>query len=1072
MPRIGRASFAQERLFFLNELTPGHPGYVVALALRIRGTLDVAALRQALSDLVARHDVLRTTFALDDGVLTQRVHDDAQPVVDVQVRALAGDAGQDADLRDLVSTQARQPFSLTDGPVIRATIVSWSAEEHALALLVHHIACDGWSVGILLHDLAALYNGHRLDVPVSYLDHSVDKRAEWDGVDSRALEFWRETLTGVPQLALYTDHPRPPVLSHRGAVLRRPVDTELVTELGAWARGRGTTLFAVTVAAYAAVLARYTRQDEVVVGVPVANRLDEDEEALVGCLVNTLPLRIDVSGEPTFAQLVDRVSETARAALAYQDVPFEQIVRAVDAERQLGHAPLFQTSLSLQSFPFALPELDGLTVTEVDVEIDAAKFDLGITLDVAAGEPFLRAEYSTDLFEAGTVARLLDHLGQLLRSIGGDSEPSMVGADEAVLVTQDFNPERTPTPDGPGLLKRFEEHATRHPSAVAVRHQGRDLTYGELSRWSSRIAALLRRDGVSQGDLVGLLLRRSPAVVAAILAVWKAGAAYVPLDPDYPEHRLRLIVDDSRVPVVLVEDGTAAVLDRLAPGLRALDVNTADDGSDVPDPTTAPDDLAYVIYTSGSTGVPKGVMVAHAGLDALFAVPPGGLDIASDDVWLCAHSFSFDFSVWEMWGALSFGGRVVVADADDLLDPARVAGLIQSEGVTVLSQTPGALYRLLPGLLDRVRTEGSALRYVVSGGEALSWTRLAGLVSGADRLHAEFVNMYGITEGTVHVTAGAAGVKEIAGVRAITGVTEGSVGVPLPSGRCYVLDERRRPTGVGVPGELYIGGALVAKGYLHNPELSATRFVPDPYSDVDGAMIYRTGDIARWTADGELLYLGREDGQIQLRGYRVECAEVERAFLRHPAVRACAVLADGDELLAFVSGDLTPGVERDLRAHAGEILPRYMVPSRIVAVGAVPLTAHGKVDGARLLRELPPAVPAQRVPESAGTPIEERIRRLWVEVLDRSDVGLTDNFFDLGGHSFALVALQNKLVAAGFDVSVTDLFRFGTVQACARHLSAAASEPALPVAVPARHRADAMRRLADRRRARAGENRG
>ncbi|OJF15090.1 non-ribosomal peptide synthetase [Couchioplanes caeruleus] len=1070
MVRTGRASFAQERFYFLNQLQPGNPAYVVAFAVHLHGALRPDALSRALTRVVARHDALRTTFTLVDGVLTQRVS--PTPLADIDVRQgdWADRDTQEAFLRTLVAEQARRPFSLDDGPVLRAFLRSWGPDEHTLAVLVHHIACDGWSVGLLLRDLAAEYNASdgSAETAESYLAYARLQREDWER-DGSGLEFWRATLRDAPQLALPTDFPRPSVLSARGAVLRHAIDPELVERLTAWARSRGATLFAVTLAAYASVLSRYARQDEVVIGVPVANRMDEAEERIVGCLVNTLPIRLDLSGRPGFAESVERARRTSMAAFAHQDVPFEQIVQATVGERQLSHAPLFQTSLTVQNFPFEFPELDGLKLTEVDVEIDVTKFDLGLTLDVSTGVPFVRAEYSTELFTADTVATLLRHFLTFLRSVADapGAEPSMVDEAERLRLTFGVNPPVAEEPvDHPSVLRRFAAHVARTPDAVAVRHRDVDVTYAELDRWSGRIAAGLADRGVRPGDRVGLLLHRSPAIVAAILGVWKLGGVYVPLDPEYPQQRLELITASARMPIMLVECGTADLAGRLAEGrdVRLADAHSLDGGSVVAERYPGPRDQAYIIYTSGSTGVPKGVIVGHGGLNALNTPTPAGLDLTDEDVWLAASSFSFDASVWEMWGALTTGGRLVIADQTDLVDRQRLAALVHREAVTVVFQTPGALYRLLPPYLRLLDPdEVSSIRYFVLGGEALSWSRVAALVSGAPGLRAVFVNMYGITEGTIHVTIHQAPAADLVRVK------EGNVGVPLPSGRCYVLDEDLQPVGFNVPGELYCGGVLVAHGYVGNPELTSARFLPDPYGR---GHMYKTGDVVKWGTDGDLVYLGRNDTQVQLRGYRVECAEVEGAFLAHPSVHSCAVTAEDDELAAFVAGALGPDAERELRAYVRATLPAYMVPSKILTVATIPLTAHGKVDTARLLADSraarTAAAPAADRQVTSGTGLEERIRACWSEVLARADIGLHDNFFDLGGHSFALIVLQQRLAEEGLEVSVTDLFRVGTVAGCAAYLQQTAPAVADPRTAQ-RRRGSA--RLADRRR-RIGGGRG
>jgi amino acid adenylation domain-containing protein len=1067
MTGTGRASFTQERFYFLNELQPGNPAYVVAFALRLEGTLDTGAMTRALHAVVARHDVLRTGFAVVDGELTQRVRDDAAPEVTVLAHAPAGLAAQDAELQRLVSAEAARPFALTDGRVLRARILSWGAEQHALVVLVHHIACDGVAVGLLLDDIAEAYNTGETGPagPLSYLTYAQEQRAIWSR-NTRRLDNWRATLAGAPQLSLPLDHPRPSVLGFAGRVLRRRVEPELVRRLTAWAKEHGTTLFGVALTAYASVLSRYARQEEVVIGVPVANRLDEDEERLVGCLVNTLPIRVDLSGRPPFAELVARTWRTALTALGQQDVPFEQIVQAVGEQRQLSHAPLFQTLLTVQNFTFTLPDFTALKVSEVDVEIEAAKIDLGITLDVSTREPFLRAEFSTELFEPETVDGLLAHYHTLLASIvTGDGEPAMVGDEERALQTTGWNPPIAERPARhPSVLASFRAHARRAPDAVALVHRGDPRTYGELDAWSDRIAAALAGAGVARGDRVALLLGRSPAVVAAILGVWKAGGVYVPLDPEYPRRRLDLIVESAGAAVMLTEPGTAELAGQLteAYGSTLLDVHTAA-GSPVGEHDPEPDALAYIIYTSGSTGVPKGVMVRHRGLDALNDPCPAGLDVGADDRWLGAHSFSFDVSVWEMWGALTTGARLVIADQADLIDPDRLARLIHAQRVSVLSLTPGALYRVLPPLHATLAEPRSTVRYVVLAGEALSWSRTASLVD-PERLPATFVNMYGITEGTIHVTITEVPAAELGPVR------DGDVGVPLPSARCYVLDADRQPAGVGVPGELYVGGELVAAGYVGRPELTGERFGPDPYGP---GVLYRTGDIVRQVAGGKLLYLGRNDAQVKVRGYRVELAEIEAALLRQAGVTSAVAVVEAGELLAFVVAGPETGGERELRALIRDELPGYMVPSRLHVVPVIPLNANGKVDARRLVEESRAAAaapaPAGGPAAATGDSLTARIRQIWADVLRNPGIEATDNFFDVGGHSFALMTVQQRMAEAGLAISVTDLFRYGTAAACAAHFRQAEPPPAANDERVAQ-RKRARDELARRRRASRGDH--
>ncbi|MDY0812683.1 amino acid adenylation domain-containing protein [Kitasatospora purpeofusca] len=1058
MTDSGRASFTQERFYFLNELQPGNPAYVVAFALRMTGALDRDRLAAAVRAVTARHAVLRTGFAVRDGELTQLVHDTAEPDVTAVTHPPAGRPAQDRHLRELVAAEAAVPFALADGRVLRARILSWGADQHALVVLVHHIACDGWAVGLLLDDIAAQYNGRGTAAPsASYLEYAEAQRTLWEK-HTRRLEHWRELLAGAPKLALHSDRPRPGVLTHRGAVLRRPVDPELVQRLTDWAKEHGVTLFAVALAAYARVLSRHARQPEVVIGVPVANRLDEAEEQLVGCLVNTLPVRVDLTGEPDFADLVTRTWRTALTALGDQDVPFERIVQAVGEERQLSHAPVFQTMLTVQNFTFTVPDFTGLTVSEVDVEIEAARFDLGLTLDVSTRSPFLRADFSTELFDAATVDGLTAHFHALLESLVDDpgAEPAMVDVREHRLLVEGWNPPVGPPPgepslgDRPSVLRLFCEHAATAPQDVALVHRGRTTTYRELDEWSGRIAAGLRRAGVRTGTRVGLLLGRSPAMLAAILGTWKAGGAYVPLDPAHPRRRLEHILDSSEPAVVLVEEETAGLARQLTEGRGTvrLDAHRVEGALEHPVRRPEPSDVAYVMYTSGSTGVPKGVMVRHRGLNALFGPRPCGLATDGGDTWLAAHNFSFDVSVLEVLGALTTGGRLVIADQEDVLDPERLARLIHTERVTVVNLTPSLLYRVLPPFFDSLPGDRSPVRYVVLVGEALSWSRLAALVDPR-RLPAVFVNMYGVTEATIVNTVIEVPAAELGRVR------EGSIGVPLPANRCYVLDEDRRPTGVNVPGELYLAGELVAAGYIGEPELTAARFGEDPY--VPGEL-YRTGDIVRWAPDGRLVYIGREDTQVKVRGHRVELADVEAAFLRRPGVRQCVAVVEAEELIAFVCADPGTGDERELRALVRDELPGYMVPSRIMPVERIPLNANGKVDRRRLLAEhataeqataghataghatAGSAAPAPRTDPSTagggpanGDSLTSRIRAIWADVLRRPDLEPTDNFFDVGGSSFALLTVRERMAETGLELSVTDLFRHGTVAACAAH---------------------------------------
>ncbi|GGQ92219.1 non-ribosomal peptide synthetase [Kitasatospora griseola] len=1064
MTNRGRASFTQERFFFLDELQPGNPAYVVAFALRMEGLLDRAELADAIRRVAGKHAILRTRLVMSDGDLQQEARDDVLPDIEWTQRAPVGREAQDEYLRELVASEARRPFSLGTGQVLRARIVSWTADEHALVVLVHHVACDGWGVGLLLDAIAEEYNtGTSRSPEITYLEYAEAQREAW-AHNSSGVAYWREMLDGAPRLSLATDHQRPDVLTFRGAALRRPVDPAVVRRLTEWAKERGVTLFAVALAAYAQVLGRHAGQREVVIGVPVANRVEEAEEQLLGCLVNTLPVRVDLSGHPTFAELVTRTWRTALTAFGHQDVPFEQIVQASGEQRHLSHSPIYQTMLTVQNFTFTVPEFAGMRVNEVDIQIDAAKFDVGVTLDVSTRSPYLRADFSTELFDEATIAGLLTHFQTLLESVvsGAEPEPEMVGPEERALVIDQWNPRADAVGDLPSVLHSFLGRAAQTPDAAALAHRGETLSYAELDAWSDGIAAALAGAGAGKGDRVGLLLGRSAAVAASILGVWKAGCAYVPLDAEWPGHRLDEILDSAR-PTAVVADGVVSEVRQSADarGFAWIDAREADRAASVRAAAPDPDETACVVYTSDATGL-HGVPVRHRALSALCGPGLLGAEVDASDRWLGAHDFSTDLATWELCGALASGGCLVLAEEADLADPDRLARLVRDERITVLNQTPGALRRLLPALLGTTPgDEPVAVRHVVvSGAEALSWSELASLVD-PERLPAVFVGLYAVTEGGIYATGHRVRAADLHTVR------EGDLGVPLPHVRCYVLDDGRRPVGVNVAGELHVGGTSVPSGHLGADGPADGRFGRDPYGP---AAVYRTGDLVRWSHDGRLMRVDREDGRatVRLGGHRVDLAEIEAAFLRLPGVNGCAAAADGDEAVVFVCCD--PGAGTDVGAE----LPAFMVPSRVFVVPEIPRDAAGRADTRRLLADraaestqaAPEPVDAAPEPAASGRLVEQ-IRQIWADVLKQPDLEPTENFFDAGGHSLALIVAQRRMAAVGLKTSITELFRCGTAAACAAHFEQAA----VPIADDkAEQRRSGRDSLARRRRVERGGN--
>ncbi|HEX2187358.1 MAG TPA: amino acid adenylation domain-containing protein, partial [Longimicrobiaceae bacterium] len=1055
-------SFAQERLWFLEQMRPGEGLYTIPVAVGLRGELDTAALAGALTEVVRRHEALRTVFPVEGGGPVQVV----LPARPVEPRV--EDGGGD----DLVREEMLRPFDLEAGPLFRVRLARRADGDHLLLLTIHHAVVDGWSAGVLLRELAVLYRARvagepspLTPLPVSYRDFSVWQRGRLAGgaMDAQ-LAWWRERLAGAPPvLELPTDRPRPAVPGFRAATHRLDLPADLASRLKALARAEGATLFMTLLSAFQALLGRYTGEDDVTVGTPIAGRTRAELEGLVGFFANTLALRADLGGDPAFAALLGRVRDATLDAYAHQELPFERLVGELQPGRDLGRNPVFQVLFVLQNAPLRPEDAGGLRMEPEDVEGTAAKFDLTLALEERGGGLAGAIEYAAELFDAATVERMAGHLRVLLEAVAADPErrlsalPVLTPAERAVLAAGG-NPSPRRFPADGTLHGRFEAVARARPHAVAVSCGSESLTYAALDARADRLAAALRARGVGPEVRVGLCVERSLDTVVGILGILKAGGAYVPLDPAYPAERLAYLLEDSAVPLVVAQPHLAGRL----PGAGVDVVGT--DGTPLP-PAPSPargegengtgsGNLAYVIYTSGSTGRPKGVMVSHANVLRLFDATDERFGFAAEDVWTLFHSYAFDFSVWEMWGALLHGGRLVVVPFDTSRDPEAFRALLARERVTVLNQTPSAFRQLAAA--DEAAESGDelALRWVVFGGEALDpaalrpWVELRG--DGRPRL----VNMHGITEVTVHDS-----------FRPITradveGAPSSPIGAPLPDGRLHVLDAAGEPAPAGVPGELCVAGDGVARGYLGRPELTAERFVPDPFGE-PGARAYRSGDRVRRLASGELEYLGRVDQQVKIRGFRIEPGEVEAAIAGHPAVRQALVLARGGaggdlRLVAYVAGAVDA---RELREWTAARLPEHMVPSAWVLLEAFPLTSNGKLDR----RALPePAREAGDARVAPRTGLERAIAAEWAEVLGLERVGVQDNFFELGGHSLLLARLHRRLRGAlGRELSVVDLFRFPTVAALARHLEpegdADGQEP------EGRGRAATRRRLRERR---------
>ena len=1027
-------SFAQQRLWLLGQIEPT-VAYNLPTAIRFRGALDVWALERALEEIVRRHEVLRTRFELrgDEPVQVVLPHRPLRLRVEDVVES---EADRDNALRTIADEEGARPFPLA-GPFLRIRLLRAASDDHVLLWTTHHVVSDGWSLGVLHGELTALYRAFSREepsplppLPMQYGEHALAQRRALSGAAlERQAAWWKERLAGAPSLLeLPTDRPRPAIQSGRGASHAFALAPALGEAVHTVARANGATPFMVLLAAFDALLARWSGQDDVVVGTPIANRTRPQVEPLIGFFANTLAIRADLSGDPTFAALLARVRETTLGAYDHQDLPFEKLVEELQPRRSLAHTPVFQVMFIHQSVPSTTDEgarLDGLSIGWLPREREGAKFDLTLSLVESGGRYFGTVEYASDLFDGDTAARLTEQYTKLLESATDHPETpvsrlSILTDEERERVVDAWNQTTVDVPRGVRVHELFEAQARRTPEAVALTFDGRSMTYADLDRASSRVARRLRALGVGIESRVGVCVERGPGLVAALLGAWKAGGAYVPLDPSYPRDRLAYMVEDAGLTALVTEDRLREILpDSAVPVLLidaisedaedSIDADASADSVDSIDSPASDATLAYVIYTSGSTGRPKGVMVPHATVVNFLASMREAPGLTPDDALLAVTTASFDISVLEIFLPLTTGARVVLASRDEAADGARLRGLIAASGATVMQATP-ATWRML---LEAGWLADSTLK-LLCGGEALPRDLANALTSNG----APLWNLYGPTETTVWSTAERVDADD-------DGPT--SIGRPIANTRVYVLDAALNPAPSGVPGELFIAGDGVARGYLHRPSLTADRFIPDPFAANAGARMYRTGDRARWRADGRLEYLGRLDAQVKVRGHRIEPGEVEAALLRHPSVRQAVAVAREDtpgdaRLVAYLMSDDVPPAE--LRALLRETLPDYMVPSAFVRLDALPLTRSGKVDRRALPAPGRESAAAYVAPRDEA---EAALAALFAEVLGTERVGAADGFFDLGGHSLLAVRLMSRITQRfGRELPLATLFQHPT----------------------------------------------
>jgi len=1019
-------SFAQRRLWFLERLQPGTALYNLPFAYDLRGELEVPALAAALDGVVRRHEALRAVFVPGDGEPAQAAVDLIFSLPEVDLGGLPDEARR-AEAERLTAEEARRPYDLERGPLLRAALLRLGSREHRLLLGMHHIVSDGWSVGVLMEEVSALYRAVPLaPLAIQYPDFAVWQR-RWlaGGVLDEQLAWWRERLAGAPALLeLAGDRPRPPAPSFRGAVERLPLGDEAAL-LGI-GRQIGATLFMTLLAAFQALLHRYTGQDDLVVGSPAAGRDRPELEPLIGFFVNMLPLRADLSGEPGFLALLAGAREMALGAFAHQDLPFEKLIEELAPERNLAAAPLFQAVLALQDAPTG-PDLGpGIVAAASQVETGTAKFDLTLFVEGGPGGLEAIAEYATDLFDGETVRRLLGHFRVLLEGVVADPGARV---SELPLLTREERQQITvapilEVPDEP-VHVLFERWADRTPEALAIVHGDERLTYAELDRRANRLAHRLRRLGVGPESVVAILLERSADLVVAALGTLKAGGAWLPIDPAHPAERVLYILRDSGAAVLLTDaelPGAPLPPDRIllcrvrcahqdSPRCAQRTLLDEESSERPAPPATDPDLLAYVIYTSGSTGAPKGTELRHGGLSSLVAWHLRTYGLGPGDRSPLLAGPGFDASVWEMWPPLAAGAAILVPPREVVLSPPALLGWFAERQITVaFLPTP-----LAEAVLAEPMPDGLVLRTLLTGGDRLHRRPAPGLPF-------EFVNHYGPTESTVVATAG---------IVKATGSKPPDIGSEIANTRVHLLDRGLRPVPLGVPGELCLAGEGLARGYRGRPDLTAERFVPAP----DGLRIYRTGDLARRLPDGRLEFLGRIDQQVKIRGFRIELGEIESALAALPGVAVAAALVREDRLTAYL---VAPTIEtEDLRAALARRLPEPMIPTAWVLLDEMPLTPNGKVDRRALERIAPPE--PETPAATLQSPLEELVAGLFSEALGiKGTVGPDDDFFHLGGHSLLAVQLVSRARQAfGVDLDVRAVFERPTVAGLAGRIEAA-----------------------------------
>jgi amino acid adenylation domain-containing protein/non-ribosomal peptide synthase protein (TIGR01720 family) len=1033
-------SFAQQRLWFIGQFESGSSLYNLPTALRVKGELNVPILCQTLNEIVQRHESLRTSFVSVENQPVQVITPSLNitlPIVDLQGLSAAK---KEAEVLRLIANEVQQPFNLAQAPLLRSTLLRLSGVEHIVMFTMHHIISDGWSMEILTKELAVVYeafcNGQISplpELPIQYADFAAWQRQWLTGaVLESQLDYWQKQLAGAPELLeLPLDYPRPAVQSFQGATHCFELSPELSVALKILSQQEGTTLFMTLLAAFKTLLHRYTGTSDLVIGSPIANRNRREIEQLIGFFVNTLVLRTDLSGDPSFSELLRRVKEVALGAYAHQDVPFEQVVEKLQPQRSLSHSPLFQVMFVLQNAQNSDLQLSGLTLESLEVEQKTAMFDLTLTTTETASGLMGVIEYSTDLFAAKTIHSLAEHFQILLWGIIANPQqklsrlPLLTEAEKRQLLIE-WNDTQVDYPQDECIHHLFEAQVERTPDAIAIIGESQQLTYCQLNKQANQLAHYLQKQGVKPETLVGICLERSPLMFISILAILKAGGAYLPLDPNYPPERLNYILTDAKINLLL----TQSPLTHQFSGRKLICLDTdgqviATESSDNPLGTVQPSNLAYSIYTSGSTGTPKGVMLQHNSVVNFVTAAVAQYQITKSDRILQFASMSFDAAVEEIYPGLISGGTLVLRTEAMGYSLSLLLQQCRNYGITILDLPTAFWHSLVTELESNITLKlPESIRLVIIGGEAVNPDQVA-IWNQLVKKSCQLINTYGPTETTVVATS-----YKIPSQR--DNLSSIPIGKPLPNLQTYILDHNLQPVPIGVWGELYIGGVGLARDYWKRPDLTAEKFIPDPFSGQPGARLYRTGDLVCYLPDGNLQFLGRVDNQVKIRGFRVELGEIESVLRQHLEIREALVLAGEKTGRQHLVAYIVPTQEDaplvlGLRQYLESKLPQYLIPSSFRLVKEFPLTPSGKIDRLVLPQSVSLSGDAETPYQEAITPIEQQLVNIWQEVLGLEQVGINDNFFELGGDSIISLQVISKANQVGLRLTPKQLFQHQTI---------------------------------------------